>query len=211
MKYKILTVVLVLAMVAGAIGVQNMKIEIERYHQHQEAIAKELCTDHGTDVFCTHLPLIKITTDAAIPDPFLTDEEGNVLIGENGQRLPNKEFVGATIEYFDQDTKNNHLSDQASIMERALIRTRGASSRSFDKSSYLIKFKQEDLLTNKKVSLSGMVADSEWALQGPFMDKTLIRNYLCYNLAGEIMEYAPNVRFCEAFLNGEYIWVYLIT
>ena len=37
----------------------------------------------------------------------------------------------------------------------------------------------------------------EWVLHGPFLDKTLIRNYMWYNIAGEIMDYAPNVRFCE--------------
>ena len=56
-----------------------------------------------------------------------------------------------------------------------------------------------------------MTADSSWALHGPFLDKSLIRNYLCYNLAGEIMDYAPNVRFCELFLNGEYLGLYLLT
>lgn len=32
-----------------------------------------------------------------------------------------------------------------------------------------------------------------------------------YNIGGEIMEYAPNVRFCEVLLNGEYQGVYVMT
>ncbi|HEO7582889.1 TPA: CotH kinase family protein, partial [Streptococcus agalactiae] len=40
-------------------------------------------------------------------------------------------------------------------------------------------------------------------------DRTLLRNYLSYNIAGEIMSYAPNVRYCELFVNGEYQGVYL--
>ena len=31
-----------------------------------------------------------------------------------------------------------------------------------------------------------------------------------YNIAGEIMDYAPNVRFCEVILNGEYQGLYLM-
>ena len=56
-----------------------------------------------------------------------------------------------------------------------------------------------------------MDAHHEWALHGPFIDKTLIRNYMWYNIAGEIMDYAPNVRFCEVMLNGEYQGVYVMT
>ena len=43
------------------------------------------------------------------------------------------------------------------------------------------------------------------------MDKSLIRNYMWYNISGEIMDYAPNVRFCEVILNGEYIGLYVMT
>lgn len=31
-----------------------------------------------------------------------------------------------------------------------------------------------------------------------------------YNIAGEIMEYAPNVRFCELVINGEYMGLYVL-
>jgi hypothetical protein len=33
---------------------------------------------------------------------------------------------------------------------------------------------------------------------------------MCYNLAGQIMSYAPNVRFCEVLINGEYNGLYLM-
>jgi len=47
-------------------------------------------------------------------------------------------------------------------------------------------------------------------LHGPFLDKTLMRNYMWYNLSGQIMEWAPDVRFCEVFLNGGYQGVYVM-
>ena len=210
MKYKVITVVLALSMVIGAIGLQNIQAKRNRYHQHAEAVEKAACTNHDESTFCTHLPLLNITTDEPIPSPLFYDENGFVLLDEDGHRIQNNTLVNATIEYFDNEREQNHLTDEPSVRERALIRGRGATSREFDKLGYLLKIKEEDMVTGKKVSFSGMTPDSEWVLHGPFWDKTLIRNYLCYNLAGEIMEYAPNVRFCEAFLNGEYIGVYLI-
>ena len=91
-----------------------------------------------------------------------------------------------------------------------MIRVRGNSSRGFDKKGYLLNFKDETLVNNKDVSLVGFSAESDWVLNGPFLDKTLIRNYMCYNLAGEIMDYSPNVIFCEVFLNGQYEGLYLL-
>lgn len=210
MKNRTLCALLAIGILIVSFGAQGIKAEKNRYHQHREAYEKTACTDHGDELFCTHLPLINITTDEPMPKPYLYDENGEMILDEKGHRIHNNALVGASVEYYDNSTENNHLSDIPVVKERALIRIRGASSREFDKYGYLLKFKEEDLVRNKKVSLSGMTADSEWVLHGPFLDKTLIRNYLCYNLAGEVMDYAPNVRFCEAFLNGEYIGVYLI-
>ena len=44
----------------------------------------------------------------------------------------------------------------------------------------------------------------------PYLEKTMIRSYMCMNLSGEIMDYAPNVRFCELVLNGQYQGLYLL-
>ena len=203
MKYKWISLIVVAAMLAGAAGLREIEFKHNRYHQHKEAKQKPVCTEHGADVFCTHLPLMQITTDGPIPEPH--------YYAENGSRMKNMETVSAKVEYFDQREENNHLIDFPGISERALVRIRGNMSRDFDKKGYAIEFKEDDLLTNKDISLSGMTADNDWVLHGPFMDKTLIRNYLCYNLAGEIMEYAPNVRFCELFVNQEYMGVYLLT
>ena len=46
----------------------------------------------------------------------------------------------------------------------------------------------------------GMDKDSDWVLNGPFADKSLMRNYIAYTVGSNIMEYAPDVRFCEVFV-----------
>ena len=59
------------------------------------------------------------------------------------------------------------------------------------------------------MSLAGMGANSEWVLNGPYLDKTLIRNKLVYDLARELNGWAPDTRFVELFVDGEYQGVYL--
>lgn len=83
------------------------------------------------------------------------------------------------------------------------INYRGASSYSqFDKKQYRIKLE-------RKCEFLGMGANDEWVLNGPFLDKTLIRNKLVYGLGRQIFEWAPDSRFVELFVNGEYKGVYL--
>ena len=83
-----------------------------------------------------------------------------------------------------------------------LIRVRGNSSRYFDKKNYLIRL-TDDTGKYENHEVMGMEPHYEWALHGPYLDKSLIRNYMWYNIAGEMMDYAPNVRFCEVIVNGE--------
>ena len=45
-----------------------------------------------------------------------------------------------------------------------------------------------------------MPSESEWVLNGPFLDKSLMRNYIALNTASKIMEYTPRAKFCEVIM-----------
>lgn len=211
MKYKVVYISALIFMIITAFAFESVPFKSNRYHQHRAEAVKPPCNVHDDKVFCTHLPLMNIITETPIPSPYVLDENGNPLKDAKGSTIQNDEMVFAKVEYFNSNNGNNHLTDTAEVSEKALIRTRGRSSRSHDKKGYYLKFKEENLIDNKKISLSGMTKDSDWVLHGPFLDKTLIRNYLSYNLAGEIMDYSPNVRFSEIFINGEYQGLYILT
>lgn len=177
-----------------------------RYHQHLKAEEKAPCSHNG-DVFCTHLPLLSINTDGKeIPGKAV--KEGHKTVGyttaEDGS-----DRITAQIDVFDSDTSNNHPTDTPTITSDMTIHVRGNSSRTFDKLGYRINLLDKNGENNPQ-PLLGMDAHHEWALHGPFLDKTLMRNYMWYNIGGEIMGYAPNVRFCELMINGEYMGVYVL-
>ena len=82
MKYRLISVaaiVLILTIVATA---QDFQPAENRYHQHREAVQYTPCTTHGDEQFCTHLPLFNIVTDEPIPEPYLYDENGEILRNE---------------------------------------------------------------------------------------------------------------------------------
>ncbi len=181
----------------------------KRYHEHMEAEEKSVCT-HTDKKICSHLPIIKIDTNGQkMPgEPILVARGGKTLeytMSETGE-----ETIVSKLSIVDNKDKNNHEEDTPQISSDIRIRIRGNSSRHFEKKGYIIKLITHEGLNNPQ-SVMGMDAHHEWALHGPYLDKTLIRNYICYNMAGEIMGYAPNVRFCELILNGEYQGLYLMT
>lgn len=160
--------------------------------QHIAFKNKNLCSSNE-ESFCTHLPIVSIDT--------------------NNQEIPGEKregkFITTNIKIINNKKGGNHLSDKAELNNLANIRYRGHSSVHFDKKSYLIKFINKNGEEDKE-EVIGMPKHDEWVLYGPFVDKTLIRNYLWYNISSKIMESAPNSKFCELFVDDEYMGLYLM-
>ena len=194
MKRKLFLLGLCFLIVAVALTVQTLPPENKvRIIQHrQSAASSQVCEGTASTEFCTHLPILKLSTRAqAVP-------------GEDHSHERNL----AELTVWD-GSDGNRLSDEPTLSTLAAIRYRGNSSLHFDKKSYSIVTMNDDS-KKKKRSLLGMAADQEWVLNGPFLDKTLMRNYIAMNIAGQIMDYAPNVRYCELFVDDEYQGVYLL-
>ena len=208
MRYKIAGIVVcIIAILISTILPTFYDPTEQRYHQHLMAEEKAECS-HDADTFCTHLPLVEIDTDGVeIPGRVAWLEDGTAV--RYTTTADGQDFITCHVSIVDQEGLNNHTEDAPSVESKATIHVRGNSSRAFDKSNYSLNFITEDGKNNPQ-SVMGMDAHHEWILHGPFLDKTLMRNYMWYNIGGEIMEYAPNVRFCEVMLNGEYQGVYVM-
>lgn len=208
MRYKLIGLaVCAFALVTALLATNYEDHTKHRYHQHLEEAAYTPCTDHGEETFCSHLPLVFIETGGTeIPGAPLSEESTEYTTAADGSTT-----IPCTIRLIDHAEGNNHPTDRAEVESNADIRIRGNTSRFFEKKSYYFNLKEEDGLENRSIPLLGMDAHHEWALHGPYLDKSLIRNYMWYNIAGEIMEYAPNVRFCEIFIDGEYQGLYVLT
>jgi len=96
------------------------------------------------------------------------------------------------------------------------INVRGKSSEGFAKKQYHFETWDEDN-RDRAVSILGFPADADWVLQGPYSDKSLMRNVLAYRWSREMGRYAPRTRFIELFLNtggtsvsmDDYVGVYV--
>lgn len=62
-----------------------------------------------------------------------------------------------------------------------------------------------------KVKILGMGKDNDWALLAPYADKSMMRDLLAFEISRPWMEYTPQGRYCELFLDGIYYGVYILT
>ena len=213
MKFKLTAAAAVIIAAAAVLGATICQINSEknvRIHQHLAAPEKEQCSlDHSDGTFCTHLPLISITTGGKTI-PGLPDGNEDIF-GEKEYTMADDgdSMITVRMDVFDSATNYNHPTDEPTISTATQIRIRGHSSREFGKPPFLLKLRTDDG-AERDEALLGMSEHNEWALHGPFLDKSLIRNYLFYNLSGEMMDYAPNCRFCEVMIDGDYMGVYLL-
>lgn len=187
-----------------------------RYHQHLEQPAESVLGDKPeSDGLVTHLPIIEIDTTKdgryqKIPGKAIMDEQQNSVIGE-GTGENGETEITARLRTIETEGEWHDSEDEADYESDILIHIRGNSSRAFDKSNYRIKLiEDDDPLQKKSLPLLGMDESADWVLHGPFLDKTLIRNYMWMNISAESMGYAPNVRFCELILDGDYMGVYVL-
>lgn len=137
----------------------------------------------------SHLPIIIISTPNDIPDEPKLDAFMGIINNPSGI---------------------NHIDDAFTDYNGNIgIELRGQSSLWFAKKQYGIELRDiagEDL----DASILGLPEESDFVLSAPYSDKSLMRNAVSYILAGQIMDYAPRVRYCELVLNGEYMGVYLM-
>ena len=134
-----------------------------------------------------------------------------VYINTKGQQILKENSIWGNIALLEASETAQSVSSVPNSIYRATIKYRGASSYSkFAKKQYRIKFYKDKKNKAKNVSLAGMGENSEWVLNGPYLDKTLIRNKLMYDLARECNNgWAPDSRFVELFVDGEYQGVYV--
>lgn len=137
------------------------------------------------------LPLVKI------------DTKGGVIL--------NDPKITADFSVINNGTgKRNKSTDAPNEFNGKIgIELRGQSSQGQPLRSYDLELRNAAGL-ELATPLLGMPPESDWVLYAPYMDKTMMRNYLAYTLTRQMGRWASRVRFVELILNNEYQGIYLL-
>jgi hypothetical protein len=139
----------------------------------------------------TNLPIIVISTfGVPIPDePKIT---GHMGIIDNGQGML------------------NHLDDPFTNYDGAIgIETRGQSSQMFPKKSYAVETR-DNAGGNLDFPVLGLPTENDWVLYAPYSDKSMLRNFLSFEMGRLMGNYCTRSVFCELVVNDEYVGVYTL-
>lgn len=105
--------------------------------------------------------------------------------------------------------RNNLTDTWNGYNNKAQINIRGNSSKNYEKKSFSIE--TQDAAGNEfSAPLLGMPAESDWVLGANYLDKTLIRNSLTFDLFRSMGHYSSRYKNVELFLNNEYQGVYAL-
>ena len=142
-------------------------------------------------------------------EPF-SSELPVLMVDTKEQEILKDSTIWVEVAVLDDVSGANDITAAPQEVLDATIKYRGASSYSgFDKPQYRLEFYKKAGGKELEYDLFGLGADSEWVINGPYLDRSLLRNYLMYHLAEEIMDWAPASTFCELFVDGRYQGVYL--
>ena len=96
---------------------------------------------------------------------------------------------GATIRIVEDGTETLNMGTS--------IRGRGNSTWGYPKKPYALKL-------DSKAEVMGMPKHKRWVLLANWMDRTLMRNDVAFEMGRRIMDWAPRGEFVELYLNGKH-------
>jgi len=182
---------------------------------------------YKNDKYSGYLSKEKISNDLSeeqfsLPIVYIYSYDIDNLIKEwhwspDGPVLPEREKTLADIYVFDNGL--NNITDKATqVYYNASIKLRGrTSSYAQEKKPFSLELRdgKNKSLDSDFLSLD---KDSDFVLHAPQLDRSLIRNYVAYSLQNQILDWSPECRFAEVFLDtpnteismDDYVGVYLI-
>ncbi len=172
------------------------------YSQSQLALSNYPPKDTTVTVESSNLPLVWITTTDTLSR--YTRSLGYMKVISNADGINYSDTV-------------SHPGQTVEFDGPIAIKWRGASSFGYDgtqtKKPMSVKLLKTDDINGKKdkVALLGMGKDNDWCFLAPWQDRSYIRDVLTMQLARGGYVFAPQMRYCEVFVDGIYYGLFILS
>ena len=139
-------------------------------------------------------------SDSATAQMFFSELPVVYINTEGGQAITSKEtYIDATLTVQGNETYNSETTKLYSGATE--IRGRGNSTWGLPKKPYRLKL-------DKKTDLLGMGKSKHWVLLANYLDESLQRNTLAYNLSGAMGMEQMSTVYVDVILNGDFVGNY---
>jgi len=123
-----------------------------------------------------------------------------VVLDTAGQDIVDEPKVDAALRLYSAPVLGlEALTAAPTLASPIAVEVRGYTSQEFPKKQYGFEARTADG-QDQDLSVLGLPEEEDWVLHAPFMDKSLMRNALGYELSRRMGRYAPRTRFVELFL-----------
>ena len=153
---------------------------------------------------------VSCKTDEGVSIPPIDDDDR----GPTGSEIPFFVMSSGFNKIVDEPKVAGNMAvyiEQELILQQPIgIEFRGSTSqRLFPKKSYGVETwdeKGEDI----SISILDFPVEEDWVFNGPYSDKTFLRNVLIFDISNDIGRYASRTRFVEVKVNRDYLGIYVL-
>ena len=187
-----------------------MPLGVFNNHQNPNGTWKLICQDKQANNTGTLVSVsLNFNHQPAKPFSFVSSQLPIILLNTSSSGINNYNKSLVEMKIINGDVINLKTDTVYEYDGYILAEWQGWSSVGNTKKN--IDFDLSDLNGIKiDAPLLGMPAENDWVLKSEFVDPTLIKNSLVYELSTDMGVYAPRTRFCEVILNGEYLGLYVL-
>lgn len=134
-----------------------------------------------------------------------------VIINTPGSAaIPDEPKIGASMAIINNANGVNNVTDTPTEYNGNIgIETRGNSTQDFEKKTYSIELRT-NTDADTSVNLMQMGKEEDWILHAMVIDKSQVRIPLTNQLMERMGHYAPEGKYVEVILNGNYRGTYLL-
>jgi hypothetical protein len=140
-----------------------------------------------------------------------------IIETENGATIPDEPKILGTMKIIQRpDGARNFVCDadnEAYLNYSGTIgiEIRGSSSQVLPKKPYGIDTLDDAGIEDENVALLGMPKENDWILNSFAFDDSMMRDFISYEMAREMGQYAVNLEYCEVIVNGDYRGLYVLS
>lgn len=181
--------------------------------QNPNGTWKLQCNDtYPQDEGTLHNFQITFGDEPALPFVFAESNLPIILLDSHGQEIFTEPKVAADIKIIDHGAGVlNHPSDtDYAYAGKIMTELQGFTGPYYPKKNYDFDLVDDDSVEIDTVLL-GLPAENDFILKAEYLDLSLMKNTITYEMSRRMGQYAPRTLFCELMLNGEYLGVYTLT
>ena len=145
--------------------------------------------------------------------PFTESDLPIVIINTNGQTILDNPKINVHMGIiYNGPGIRNHITDpENEYTGNAGIEFRGSHSQTYPKKSYSFETMDNSASIKIDVSIFGMSPEHDWILTASYVDKSLCRDVLSYQLSREMGHYAVRTKYVDVVVNGQYKGIYIFS